>query len=223
MTTLKRFVHELKHHWPFTLSATVFAIILTSILFFGFNLVVDENKFEFFHYFHILASAIVSTGIFYKYKKNVPIAILVGIFSSILIGTISDIILPFLGGKIFLWDIEFHLPILETPILVLGASMLGSIIGIWTKATRFPHFIHVFLSVFASLFYILAFIPETTFVLMAISLAIVFVAVLVPCCIGDMLIPVILLKRDLEPCSCTEPYEHHEDCECEHEYHKHHH
>jgi len=209
MTTLKRFIHELKHHWPFTLSATVFAIILTSVLFFGFEILVDESKFELFHYLHILASAIVSTGIFYKYKKSVPLAILVGIISSIFIGTISDVIFPFLGGKIFLFNIQFHLPILETPILVLGASMLGSIIGIWTRATRFPHFVHVFLSVFASLFYILAFIPEITLFSMIVSLGIVFVAVLVPCCIGDMLIPVLLLRKELEPCSCHEHHEHH--------------
>lgn len=206
MTTLKRFAHELKHHWPFTLSATVISIVLTSILFFGFKIIVDEHKFEFFHYLHILASAVVATGIFYKYKKSAPLAILVGITSSIFIGTISDVIFPFLGGSIFLFNIEFHLPILETPIFVLGASMLGSIIGIWAKATRFPHFVHVFLSVFASLFYLLAFIPEITALSMIISLGIVFIAVLVPCCIGDMLIPVLLLKRELEPCSC---HEHH--------------
>lgn len=206
MTTLKRFAHELKHHWPFTLSATIFALALTSILFFGFNIIIDKNKFECFHYLHILASAVVATGIFYKHKKNTPLALLVGIISSILIGTISDVIFPFLGGKIFLFNIEFHLPIFETPLLVFGASMLGSIIGIWTKTTRFPHFVHVFLSVFASLFYLLAFISKTTLFSMIISLGIVFIAVLVPCCIGDMLIPVLLLKRELEPCSC---HEHH--------------
>jgi hypothetical protein len=205
MNNWRKFTHELKHHLPFTLSATALAVIVVSILIFGFNIIVNEEEFEFLHYIHIFASAIVSAGILYKYKKNIPLALLVGLVSSIIVGSISDIIFPFAGGKLFSFAIQFHLPLIEAPLWVIGSAILGTIIGIMTKITKFPHFVHIFISIFASLFYILAFVPTITPLVMALSILIVFVAVLVPCCISDILMPFLFLGKDLKSCHC---YDH---------------
>jgi len=202
MSNSKKFLHELKHHIPFTLGATLLSIAIVAILFFGFNIIVNEEEFEFLHYLHIFASSIVSAGIFYRYKKDIPLALLVGLISSILIGSISDIILPFAGGKAFLLPISFHLPLIEAPLWVLGASILGAIIGVSTGITKLPHFVHIFLSIFASLFYFLAFIPTITPLVMVLSILIVFIAVLIPCCISDILMPFLFLGKDLETCHC---------------------
>ncbi len=203
MNNWKKFSHELKHHIPFTLGATLLSIALVAILFFGFNIIVNETEFEFLHYIHIFASAIVSAGLFYRYKKNLPRAILIGIISSILVGSISDVIFPFLGGKLFSFAIQFHLPLIETPLWVIGAAILGTLIGISAGITKIPHFVHIFISIFASLFYMLAFIPAINPITLLISVIIVFLAVLIPCCVSDILMPFLFLGKDLKSCHCN--------------------
>lgn len=202
MSNWKKFSHELKHHIPFTLGATLLSIALVAVLFFGFNIIVNESEFEYLHYLHIFASAIVSAGLFYRYKKNITMALFIGILSSVIVGSVSDVIFPFLGGKLFSFAIQFHLPLIETPLLVIGSALLGTIIGIITKITKFPHFVHIFLSIFASLFYMLVFIPAITPLALLISIVIVFVAVLIPCCISDILLPFLFLGKDLKSCHC---------------------
>lgn len=187
----KEILIELKEHIPFTLLATILAVII-SLTFYKTKL--PETLFELVHPLHIGVSAIVTAGIFYKYKQNIFPAILTAITGSIIIGSLSDVIFPYLGGIIFNLNTSFHLPIIENPLLILSVSLLGGLIGLKTKITELPHFIHVFLSVFGSLFYILAF---STFNLISIFiiLGIVFLAVLVPCCISDIVYPLLFIKK----------------------------
>lgn len=183
---------ELKHHIPFTAVATIAAIIFV----FFIRQINYNSSFEILHPIHVLASAIVSSAIFYKYKKNFTQALIIGVISSILIGSLSDIIFPYLGALVFQLKPEFHLPLIEEPLMILGVSIIGGIIGIKTKLTEFPHLVHVSLSVFASLFYIIAFATIANPLQYIIAFAIVFVAVLIPCCISDIILPLIFLKKD---------------------------
>lgn len=108
----KLILKELKHHIPFTASATLIAILF--VLFFrSFD---TKTAFEIIHPVHILASAIVTSAIYYKHKKNISIALIIGLTGSIIIGSLSDILLPYLGAMIFNFKPEFHLPILEETI-----------------------------------------------------------------------------------------------------------
>ena len=201
---LKEFFRELKHHVPFTLFATVAAILL--ILFFKYFLEqqITEFMFELSHVLHIVVSSFVTAGIYYKYNKKLIPALLVGIFGAIIIGSISDIIFPWLGGNILGLHMHFHLPVIEVPAVVLGATIAGSILGIKTGFTKLPHFIHVFLSVFASLFYLLTFsgaMFELTY--FAAAFFIVFISVIIPCCVSDILFPFFFIgNRKEKPSSC---------------------
>ena len=188
---MSKTLHELKEHVPFTLVATIIAIFLVVLFQKILSITLPEEAFHSFHFLHILASSIVTAGIFYKYKKKIIPSILIGIFGSILIGTISDVIFPFLGGSLLNLNTTFHLPLIEKPIQVLAFSLAGCFVGINFKKTKFPHFIHVFLSVFASLFYITSFSNSLNFNSFLFSILIVFVAVIIPCCISDILIPTI--------------------------------
>ncbi len=203
MKTTKQLIHELKHHAPFTLIATALAIIIILFIKYILSFSIEQEAFEILHPIHIIASAAVSAGIFYKYKKSILQATGVGIISAILIGSMSDIILPYLGGISFGLHTHFHLPIIEEPITILISALVGSIIGISTKLTRLSHLFHVGLSIFASLFYLLAF--STTFSPIAFILAtiIVFIAVLIPCCISDILLPFFFLGKSIKQCSCN--------------------
>jgi hypothetical protein len=151
----------------------------------------------------------VSAGIFYKYKSNTLQAIFIGIFSSILIGSLSDILLPFLGATALFLKPEFHLPIIEKPLIILASALFGSFIGINAKITKLPHTFHVMLSVFASIFYLTAFTPNLSLIYLIISSIIIIIAVVIPCCISDIMLPFFFLGRKINHCSCHNFSHHH--------------
>lgn len=198
----KEILHELKHHLPFTAFAIISAIILVIFLQYLFQKQISENLFEIFHPLHIVASSIVTAGIFYKYKSKLVSALLIGIAGSIILGSLSDIILPWFGGSLLGLGTSFHLLLIEKPALILLSALIGSSIGISTKITKMPHFIHVFLSVFASLFYLLAFSSNFNLVYFIVSFFIVFIAVIIPCCISDILFPFFFLGEKIKKCEC---------------------
>ncbi|MBU2503868.1 MAG: hypothetical protein KJ879_02335 [Nanoarchaeota archaeon] len=199
---IKELIHEVKHHAPFAAAATLIAIGI--VLFIEYYLQIDISKesFEIFHPLHVFASAMVTAGIFYKYKPKMIPTLLVGISGAIIIGSLSDVIFPWMGGNLLSLHTHFHLPIIEKPALILGSALVGSFIGAKTKITNVPHFVHVGLSVFASLFYLLAFSPEFNAFYLVISFVITFVAVIIPCCVSDILYPFFFLKEKIKHCSC---------------------
>lgn len=190
----KQIIKETIKHLPFTFIASFLAVIFVIILNFQ-QKNISENVFEILHPLHILASAITTSAIYYKYKKNILNSVLIGVGGAILIGSLSDILFPFLGGNLLNLQMTFHLPIFEEPLIILGAAFFGTIIGIKTKITKFPHLAHVFLSIFASLFYILAFSLVLTTAKLFIAGVVIFVAVLIPCCISDIVFPLLFIKK----------------------------
>lgn len=191
-----RILHELREHLPFTAFATLIAM---AIVVFGFLinktafLSYTTSLFYIFHPAHIFFASIVSSAIYFRYKKNILTAIAVGFIISIVIGSISDVIFPYLGGLIFGLETSFHLPIFEEPLLIILVSLSGCSLAI-LGFTKIPHFLHVFLSVFASLLYILAFSIPLNFLSLVLVFIITFISVVVPCCLGDIVFPLILQK-----------------------------
>lgn len=198
----KELIHEIKHHTPFTALATLIAILIILALQYLVKQPLSETLFGVFHPIHVLASAMVSAGIFYKYKPKFIQALLVGITGAIILGSLSDIILPWLGGNLLTLKTAFHLPLIETPIIIILSALIGSSIGILTKITKMPHFIHVGLSVFASLFYILAFSQALSLMYFIGAFFVVLIAVIIPCCISDILYPFFFLGKKIKTCSC---------------------
>ena len=189
-------LEELREHWPFALGASIDAAILSGILYnhatFASSI---ESLFEIFHPAHVLFSAAATTAIYYKYRKSVIPGILIGVIGAILIGTLSDVLLPWVAGNLFSLHTHFHLPIFEEPLLIIGVGIVGAFVGIYWKIFNLSHSIHVFLSVFASLFYLLAFSAAMGFwTILAISL-VVFFTVFIPCCISDIAFPLWFVKR----------------------------
>lgn len=201
--TFKLLKHELTHHLPFTFFATIGGIALVILIQYLLKISISESAFEILHPLHIIVSGAASAAIFYKYKKNFMYAVFVGVISSITIGTLSDVLVPYFGAISLGFNPEFHLPLIEDTVIVLGASILGSIIGIKAKLTKFPHSAHVFLSVFASLFYLLAFVGTLTPILLILSIIIVSIAVVIPCCISDILIPFFFIGKKINQCGCN--------------------
>jgi len=203
---------ELKEHLPFTLVVSLLAGVLVAI-FYSLGNIPSENLFEIMHPAHILVSAVATAAIFKKYKLGVAKqgywgagewgygkAILIGVVGAILIGSLSDVLLPWIAGNLFSLHTHFHLPIIEEPFLILGVALIGAAIGIKWDLFKVSHSAHVFLSVFASLFYLLAFsIEMNVLVVLAISL-VVFLCVYVPCCVSDIVFPILFIKKPCKDC-----------------------
>jgi len=194
--------HELKHHLPFTLVASLVASVLVAIIFLvrGGLGNFDMAAFEILHPAHVLVSAAATATIFHRYKKSFLESVLIGTVGAILIGTLSDVIFPWISGNLLMLDTHFHLPLAEEPFLIISIAIIGSLIGIFLGLSKVSHLLHVFLSVFASLFYLLAFSSGITIWIILIISLVVFVAVLVPCCISDIVFPLLFIKRPCKKC-----------------------
>ena len=193
---MKKIIKELKEHIPFTLLAVIVSIGLVIFIRYYLKKELNEEVFHFFHFFHIIASAMVTGGLFYKYTKKFINSLVIGISGALIIGSLSDVIFPYLGGVLLNLDIHFHLPLIEEPFSTLGFALIGSFLGIGFKMTKFPHFTHVFLSVFASLFYILVFTSSFVLSYFIGAFFIVFLAVIIPCCLSDIVFPLIFIKKN---------------------------
>ena len=190
-----KILHELKRHIPFTALATAIAIVLAIFIIYILKKPITSEFFKHTHPLHILVSGMVTAGIFYKYKKSFFKALLIGITGSIIIGSASDVIFPYLGGLLFNLNITFHLPFIENTILILFVATIGSIAGVSLRVTKCPHLIHTFLSVFASLFYLLTYSQAFQLLYFIGAFFVVFIAVIIPCCMSDIIFPLLLLGK----------------------------
>lgn len=189
-------LEELKEHIPFTLAATLVSILIMSFLLLKQNFIFYAvSLFYIAHPLHILFSSFVSSAIFYRYTKKIFPAIIVGAFISLFIGSLSDAIFPYLGSSLFQIPISFHLPALESPILIFGASIMGASLGITIRKTKFPHSLHVFISVFASLLYIFSYSTNFSTLIIFLIFIITSISVIVPCCLSDIVFPMIFQNR----------------------------
>jgi len=208
---LRRIASELKHHIPFTaLGAASGIIIMAIIVLTNIPLQWSQAAFHIFHPLHVVLSALATTAMYRKYSgRKIWAAILIGYAGSIGIATLSDAIIPYLGGALLGVEMEFHIPFIETEempfigiqtwILVNSAALVGIIIGYLRPTTKFPHSGHVFLSTWASLFYFTAFGIARWIPLLPFVFLFLFLAVWLPCCISDIVFPLLFISRKLPP------------------------
>jgi hypothetical protein len=194
---MKTLVSELKNHVPFTALASSLALIIMLSLHFSYSdflITQSEVLFHIFHPVHILFSAIVTTAIFYKYKQSAYKSIGIGFIGSVGVCSISDIIIPYLGGVILGTEISFHFCLIEHPLFVLIASFTGISLGLIIKKTIFSHSMHVLISTMASLLYLIKY-GFVWYQAILQTFIIVFIAVIVPCCTSDVIFPVLASKK----------------------------
>ena len=198
---IRRITVELAGHIPFTASGAITGIIIMVIIVFG-NVPprISQTTFYTLHPLHVLLSALVTTAMYKKYSKGkIWAAILIGYSGSIGIATISDAIIPYLGGILPGVRMEFHLPFIEKWWLVNPLALIGITIGYLRPTTKSPHFGHVLLSTWASLFYFTAFGIANWIPLLPFVFLFLFLAVWLPCCISDIVFPLLFIKKELPP------------------------
>jgi hypothetical protein len=81
--------------------------------------------------------------------------------------------------------------------LVNPAALLGIVLAYFWPRTKFPHAGHVLISTWASSFHVLMNTHRELSLMMLIGVFVVlFIAVWVPCCISDIVFPLLFVKAD---------------------------
>lgn len=198
----KYIITELYHHLPFSTFGVLVALLVMGVL----TVVIDAGHghhevaaasrelFHVFHPAHVFLSAMASTAMFVKHDGNLFKGAAIGFISSILLCTLSDAFFPFLGGGFLGADMRFHIDILEHPGMILPFAIIGTAAGLaapatFDKATEFSHSIHVFVSSVASLLYLAAFGLEHWTHAIGGVFCVTILAVMLPCCLGDIVLP----------------------------------
>jgi len=193
----KLVLEQLRSHAPYTaFGAATGIIIMAIVVFSGISIKISQDIFYYLHPIHVVLSALTTTAMYVKYRgRNIWLVILVGWTGSLGIATISDAIIPFLGADILNIPIEFHLPFIEKWWLNLLA-LIGVVVGYKWQVTKIPHFGHVLLSTWASLFYFIGFGKANWIPLLPFIFLFLFIAVWVPCCTSDIIYPLLFTRRN---------------------------
>lgn len=94
---------------------------------------------------------------------------------------------------------RLHLGFIEDWYLVNPAALLGIIIAYLWPRTKFPHAGHVLISTWASSFHVLMNTHRELSLVMLIGIFVVlFIAVWLPCCISDIVFPLLFVNSDVD-------------------------
>ena len=191
---------ELKTHAPFALFGAFTGIVLM-LVFRNLEQQACERMFYVFHPAHVVLSAMVTASMFQLHTKRPKffVVLLIGYFGSIGIATVSDSLIPYVGELLLSLHAHAHVGFIEGWYIVNPAAILGVLIAYFWPKTKFPHSGHVLLSTWASSFHILMAVSGQLSILRVIgSFGFLFLAVWLPCCISDIVFPLLFVKSDLE-------------------------
>ncbi len=203
---LKHISHELKEHAPFTVFGALTGIAI--ILF--FQKIPSEISFNIFyilHPVHVVLSALVTASMYELYKCgksrlrcNIWVLLLIGYVGSVGIATLSDSIIPYIAEWLLgMPNRGVHLGFIERWWLINPLAILGVAFAYLKPATKFPHGGHVLLSTWASLFHvIMAKGLSSSWYEYPIIFIFLFFAVWLPCCLSDIVFPLLFVKKEDE-------------------------
>jgi len=197
---------ELKEHMPFTALGSLSGIVIVVVIVYGGFLSqiaqVAHTVFYVLHPLHVVLSALVTAALYRKYGNNrIWAVVLVGYFGSIGVATISDSVIPYLGEAMLnLPNKGLHIGFIEEWWIVNPAALLGIALSYAKPLTKVPHFGHVLISTWASLFHVVMALGVTLdcFLLLAIFIFL-FLAVWLPCCLSDIVFPLLFTGKKLLP------------------------
>ncbi|MFP4466838.1 MAG: hypothetical protein ACLFP1_07300 [Candidatus Goldiibacteriota bacterium] len=197
---------ELRNHAPFTLFGAATGIIII-FLFVSIPEKTAYNIFYTLHPLHVFLSALTTASIYKKYrfehsrgnraKFNVVFFILIGYTGAIGIATLGDSLIPYIGE--ILLDMprrQPHIGFIEKWWLVNPLAAAGIAAAYFRPSTKFPHMCHVLISTWASLFHIImADAGGLGIAGIAALFVFLFLAVWLPCCVSDIVFPLLFVKE----------------------------
>ncbi len=206
---VRHIIIELREHIPFTaLGAVSGIIIMAAIVLANVPQQISQGAFITFHPLHVLLSGLVTTAMLKKHgTSKIWTAVIIGFSGSVGIATISDCVIPYLGGVLLGADMELHLGFIKEWWLVNPLALTGIAVGYLRPTTKFPHFGHVLLSTWASLFYFTAFGIAPWIPLLPLVFLFLFLSVWLPCCVSDIVFPLLFVGDVAHPAAIV--YNHH--------------
>jgi hypothetical protein len=219
------FIDELSTHWRFTAGAVIGAALVIGVLklaFFPEAAPETENLFEGFFISHLFFAALTPASLLSKYKSALWLGLLAAVAASAVTCSLSDIVLPYLGGLLLGYDMHFHVCIIEEPLTSWAFIIAGAVIGYVLsqsvrRLSRFTHALHILLSSTAAGMYLITYGVEVISVKALLFLPILVVSVLIPCVMNDIGVPSYIVtlnagsrnKKDLLDEIHSEHHHHH--------------
>ena len=203
---IERISGELKRHAPFTVFGAVTGIVVM-MFFQKVSSGVAHTIFYILHPIHVVLSALVTASMYelhkcgrFKKKCNLWVLLVIGCAGSIGIATVSDSLIPYLGETLLrMPNREIHIGFIEKWWLVTPLAVIGVAIAYFRPATKFPHAGHVLLSTWASLFHMIMAMGGTqNWLSYAAIFFFLFLAVWIPCCVSDIVFPLLFVKGPAE-------------------------
>lgn len=202
---------ELICHLPYAIFSVAIGLIVLSFLSFGSGIASSKANtkglhalFHSFHFLHIIFATTGSLVTFSRFSKNLFKGFVVAVVSALFFCTLSDVILPYLAGRMFGVSMHFHICLISEmhniiPFLLVGL-LNGLIMSHHTTVNKTvysvaSHFGHILTSSLASLFYLVG----EGFVQWNIHMGMIFllliIAVVIPCTFADVIVPVFFAQR----------------------------
>jgi hypothetical protein len=196
---------ELVCHLPYAIFSITLCFAVLS--FWSFSslcvlqpLMMQQGAHSLFHIFHFMHIIFAATGTIITYVRvsgNVMRGVLVGGITAPIFCSMSDVVLPYIGGRMLGLPMTFHLcwySELSTivPFLLVGllnGFVMSKQIHARQKNSFFSHFAHILVSSFASLCYLIAHGFTTWYAHSGVILILLLIAVVLPCTLSDLVIP----------------------------------
>jgi hypothetical protein len=207
----KLIFEELACHMPYAVYAVSLCLGVLSfltLLYFRTADPIDIHKvcnalFHNFHFMHIVFAGTGAIITFAKYSKNWFKGIIVGSVCAMFFCVLSDILMPYIGGRILGANMDLHICFFHelrniVPFLVVGIAngmiLASHHISRQHTYSVVSHFVHIFVSSLASVFYLvghgfLAWHKQIGMVFILLLLAVV-----IPCTLSDIVVPLFFAK-----------------------------
>lgn len=162
--------------------------------------------FHSFHYLHLIFAVTGTFIMFFRFSKNIIGGILVSLIAPAIFCTLSDVALPSLAGNLLGMSMPMHVCFLSLPDFInLLPFMIVGLLNGWMirehseSALGFislaSHFIHILISSLAALFYMVSYGFTYWHEMMGILLIFLLVAIVIPCTLSDIVIPMYFARR----------------------------
>ena len=201
---------ELICHLPYAIFSVAFSItVLSFVTYFSYGDSVDTvchksaQLFHSFHFMHIVFAATGTVVAFFRFSKNMTKALILGRFSPMIFCTLSDSILPYIGGQLLGVNMHFHLCFVTELSNVIPFLVAGIVNGFAISRhygdrqmayAVSSHAIHILVSSLASMFYLVSHGCTDWYRIIGMVFIFLIVAVIIPCTLSDVVVPMLFAR-----------------------------
>ena len=171
--------------------------------------VILHTPFHNFHYIHLLFAGTGAVLVYRKYSRSLLGAFAVGFIVPAIFCTLSDSILPIVGGYYIGLDMHYHLCFVDHLTSVLPFLFIGILNGFAMSShsksqqlfySQGSHFFHILVSAMASILYFVGFGFSDWHSHLGFVFLFMIFAVLIPCTLSDVVVPMLFARTTSSGC-----------------------